>query len=41
MSYRYNGRLLPAEILICENGETKVIRKAETFEDTLRGIEEF
>jgi diaminopimelate decarboxylase len=40
MSYRYNGRLLPAEILVCENGETKIIRQAETFEDTLRGVEQ-
>lgn len=35
MSYRYNGRLLPAEILI--HGDTAtVIRTAETLEDTLR-----
>ncbi|MFN4181531.1 MAG: diaminopimelate decarboxylase [Candidatus Paceibacteria bacterium] len=37
MSYRYNGRLLPAEILVCQDGSTKIIRDAETFEDTLRG----
>ncbi len=39
MSYRYNGRLLPAEILVCENGTIKIIRQAETLEDTLRGID--
>ncbi len=41
MSYRYNGRLLPAEILVQENSSTKIIRQAETFEDTLRGTEKF
>lgn len=38
MSYDYNGRLLPAEILVCKDGTTKIIRQAETFEDTLRGM---
>jgi len=41
MSYDYNGRILPAEILVQANGETKIIRQAETFEDTLRGTEKF
>jgi len=41
MSYDYNGRILPAEILVQENGETKIIRQAENFEDTLRGTEKF
>jgi diaminopimelate decarboxylase len=40
MSYDYNGRLLPAEILVQENGDTKIIRHAETFEDTLRGTKQ-
>lgn len=36
MSYQYNGRLLPAEILIRADGSTKIIRRAETFEDMTR-----
>ncbi|MDQ3075658.1 MAG: diaminopimelate decarboxylase [bacterium] len=39
MSYDYNGRLLPAEILIKADGTTEVIREAKTFEDTLRGTQ--
>jgi diaminopimelate decarboxylase len=40
MSYRYNGRLLPAEILVTKDSNTKIIRQAETFEDTLKGTEQ-
>jgi diaminopimelate decarboxylase len=36
MSYQYNGRLLPAEILIKKDGSTKIIRQGETFEDMTR-----
>jgi diaminopimelate decarboxylase len=35
MSSNYNSRLRPAEVLIL-NGQTKLIRKRETFEDILR-----
>jgi len=38
MSYRYNGRLLPAEILV-NGSDASIIRKAETFEDYLLGVE--
>jgi diaminopimelate decarboxylase len=38
MSYQYNGRLRPAEVLIHE-GEHRLIRRAETFEDMIRGME--
>ncbi len=34
MSYEYNGRLRPAEVLIDENGP-RLIRKRETFEDSI------
>lgn len=40
MSYRYNGRLLPAEVLVASDGQTKIIRKAETFEDMIRGAQQ-
>jgi diaminopimelate decarboxylase len=35
MSYPYNGRLRPAEVLVA-NGNAELIRHAETLEDTLR-----
>ena len=35
MSYQYNGRLRPAEVLV-KNGETMLIRKREEFEDMIR-----
>ena len=41
MSYDYNGRTLPAEILVKSNGTTKIIRQAKTFEDSLLGTEKF
>jgi len=36
MASNYNSRLRPAEVL-WQNGEAKLIRKAETFEDLIRG----
>lgn len=33
MGYNYNGKLKSAEILLCEDGSTKLIRRAETPED--------
>lgn len=36
MGFQYNGRLLPAELLLCEDGTVKLIRRAETVEDYLR-----
>ena len=38
MSSNFNSRLKPAEIMI-ENGEARVIRRREVFEDLLRGQE--
>ena len=35
MSYQYNGRLRPAEVLV-KDGETMLIRKREEFEDMIR-----
>ncbi len=35
MSSNYNCRLRPAEVLICCNGEDKLIRKRETLEDLI------
>ncbi len=33
MGYNYNGKLRSAEILLCEDGSTRMIRRAETPED--------
>ncbi|MDR0297594.1 MAG: diaminopimelate decarboxylase [Streptococcaceae bacterium] len=33
MGYQYNGKLRSAEILLQENGETRMIRRAETLDD--------
>lgn len=33
MGYNYNGKLRSAEILLCENGSTRMIRRAETPKD--------
>ena len=33
MGYNYNGRLRSAEVLLCEDGSTKLIRRAETSKD--------
>jgi diaminopimelate decarboxylase len=38
MSYRYNGRLLPAEVLV-DGGEAYLIRAAEPFEEMTRGVQ--
>jgi len=37
MSYPYNGRLRPAEVLV-RDGDSWLIRERETFEDTIRGV---
>lgn len=33
MGYNYNGKLRSAEVLLCENGSAKLIRRAETPDD--------
>jgi diaminopimelate decarboxylase len=33
--FQYNGRFLPAIVLIRENGETELIRKRDGFEDLI------
>ncbi len=33
MGYNYNGKLRSAEVLLCEDGQAKLIRRAETPED--------
>ena len=33
MGYNYNGKLRSAEILLCEDGSAKMIRRAETPKD--------
>ena len=33
MGYQYNGRLRSAEVLLCQDGSTRLIRRAETPED--------
>lgn len=38
MSSNYNCRLKPAEVLICSNGETKLIRKGDSYEDIVRNL---
>ncbi len=35
MAYTYNSRPRPAEVMICEDGSVKVIRRKETYEDLL------
>jgi len=35
MSSNYNNRLKPAEVMICENGDIKLIRRRDTLEDLL------
>lgn len=39
MGYNYNGKLRSAEVLLKENGEAKLIRRAETPEDYLATLE--
>jgi diaminopimelate decarboxylase len=38
MSSNYNSRLRPAEILITETGDEKLIRRRDTFEDLMRNF---
>jgi diaminopimelate decarboxylase len=33
MGFNYNGKLRPAELLLRENGDLALIRRAETVED--------
>ena len=39
MASNYNNRLRPAEVLITEAGEAKLIRRRDTLEDLVRGFE--
>lgn len=41
MGYNYNGRLRSSEILLKEDGSTKMIRRAETPEDYFRTLDGF
>ena len=41
MGYNYNGRLRSSEILLKEDGTTKMIRRAETPEDYFRTLDGF
>lgn len=36
MSSNYNSRLRPAEVMLMEDGSTKLIRKADTYQDLLK-----
>lgn len=39
MGFNYNGKLRSAELLLQENGEVKLIRRAETIEDYFRTLD--
>ncbi len=41
MGYNYNGKLKSAELLLCEDGSTKMIRRAETPKDYFATLENF
>jgi diaminopimelate decarboxylase len=41
MGYNYNGKLKSAEVLLCQDGSTKLIRRAETPEDYFATLEGF
>ncbi len=41
MGYNYNGKLKSAELLLCEDGSVKLIRRAETPEDYFATLEGF
>lgn len=41
MGYNYNGKLKSAEILLCEDGNAKMIRRAETPDDYFATLEDF
>lgn len=36
MTFEYNGRLRPPELMLCDDGDVKLIRRAQTLEDYLR-----
>lgn len=38
MASNYNSRLRPAEVLLLENGEQKLIRRRDSLEDLMRGV---
>jgi diaminopimelate decarboxylase len=35
--FHYNGRPLPAAVMVSENGMSRLIRKRDTYEDLLTG----
>jgi diaminopimelate decarboxylase len=39
MGFNYNGRLRPKELLLCRDGQVKLIRREETLDDYLRTFE--
>ena len=39
MGYNYNGRLRPAEVLLCEDGSARLIRRAESLDDYLATLD--
>ena len=39
MGYNYNGKLRSAEVLLCEDGTTKLIRRAETVQDYFKTLD--
>ena len=41
MGYNYNGRLKSSELLLCEDGSVKCIRRAETLDDYFATLEGF
>lgn len=41
MGYNYNGKLKSAELLLCEDGSTKLIRRAETPDDYFATLDGF
>ena len=41
MGYNYNGKLKSAEVLLCEDGSTKLIRRAETTDDYFATLDGF
>jgi len=41
MGYNYNGKLKSAEVLLCEDGSTKLLRRAETPDDYFATLDGF
>lgn len=39
MASNYNNRLRPAEVMVMENGEVKLIRRKDTFEDLVKNFD--